>query len=60
MINAYFRPVKGVRLYQHFRFTAKNCGFTIAKVSCDSVEETAITLVKRGVTIESRSSWFHY
>ena len=52
MINAYFMPVKGVRLYQHFHFTAENCGFTMAKVSCDSVEETAISLVKRGVTIE--------
>ena len=33
MLNKYFRPVKGIQLYQHFQFTAENCGFTVAKES---------------------------
>lgn len=52
MLSKYFRPVKGIQLYQHFRFTAEKCGFTGVKASCNTSEETIVPLLKRGVTIE--------
>ena len=48
--NGLFRPVRGIRSYQHFQLD--NSGDVIAKISCDSEQEKRIPLLKRGVTTE--------
>ena len=49
-LNGLFRPVRGIRSHQHFQL--ENSGDVIAKISCDSEQETRIPLLKHGVTTE--------
>ena len=50
MLTEFFKPVKGVTTYQHFKFTAEKGGHVTAKVSCDSTEEVSLQILKRGVS----------
>ena len=51
MLGGLFRPIKGIRGYQHFRFSAGNGGEVFAKASSNG-EETRIPLLKRRMTLE--------
>ena len=51
MFDGLFKPVKGIRRYQHFTFCDSQKGNVSVKSTCDG-EETTVSILKKGVTIK--------
>ena len=51
MLDGLFKPVKGIRRYQHFTFCDSQKGNVSVKSTCDG-EENTVSILKKGVTVK--------